>query len=107
MNVLPQLSLAMENIRIVVAPGQEAPGFPPGVTFSSVDKATINASGEIAFRAILSGTGIDSTNSRTMWVGMPDNLQLLAQEGQHAPGTAPDTVFQAFNPVSDGFDSTP
>ena len=98
---------AADHIRAVAMTGQQAPGFPTGVTFqlNNISIATINASGELTFVANLGGLGIDSLNNNTVWVGTPDNLQLLAQEGQPAPGTEPDTVFDAFTPLSDGFES--
>jgi hypothetical protein len=97
-------AFAVDHIRIVAMPGQQAPGFPTGVTFRFASSApTINGSGEIAFAAHLTGTGIDSTNQDTVWVGLPDSLQLLAQEGQPAPGTEADTVFDSFHNTTDGF----
>jgi hypothetical protein len=95
-----------DNIRIVATPGQQAPGFPVGVTFKGgFSNPTINASGMVAFRANLTGPGIDSNNSETIWVGTPDDLQLLAQEGQPAPGTEADTVFDGFACAADTFES--
>jgi len=108
-NVITPVTYAADHIRIVAMPGQQAPGFSTGVSFNNLADATINASGELTFVANLVGPGIvangTDSNNNTVWVGTPDNLQLLAQEGQPAPGTEPDTVFNAFTPVADGFES--
>ena len=101
------VGFAADQIRVVAMTGQQAPGFPEGVSFGFngilTTGATINASGELTFDANLTGLGIDQSNNNTVWVGTPENLQLLAQEGQPAPGTEPGTVFDAFNPVG-GFE---
>lgn len=72
---------AADHIRVVAMTGQQAPGFPTGVTFNlnNISIATINSSGELTFAANLEGSGIDQFNNNTVWVGTPDNLQLLAQ----------------------------
>lgn len=106
-SIFTSAAYAADHIRVVAMTGQQAPGFPTGVTFqiTSNSIATINASGELTFTANLGGVGIDQFNNNSVWVGTPENLQLLAQEGQPAPGTEPDTVFDAFTPIADGFES--
>jgi len=47
----------------------------------------LNDAGQIAFRAALAGTAVDSSNDYGMWAGAPGALQLIAREGNPAPGT--------------------
>jgi hypothetical protein len=43
---------------VVIRQGQQAPGAPPGVTLRSLGRVWINASGQIAFKADLTGPGV-------------------------------------------------
>jgi hypothetical protein len=67
----------------------------PGTSdfFTGFDKAAINNAGQLAFEAGLLGPGASSSNNQGIWTGLPGALQLLAREGDHAPGTATGVVF--------------
>jgi hypothetical protein len=45
------------------------------------------------FLAGLTGTGVTSANDFGVWVGAPGDVQLLARNGDPAPGTAPGVHF--------------
>jgi hypothetical protein len=79
---------AVVPVRTVALSGQQAPGAPDGVTFSSFDFAfSINASGRTAFTASLTGNGVDATNNRGVWSEGGGALALVARTGSPAPGT--------------------
>ncbi|HKQ48078.1 MAG TPA: choice-of-anchor tandem repeat NxxGxxAF-containing protein [Phycisphaerae bacterium] len=77
--------------------GNGAPGTPAGVVFSGgmQNWLMLNDAGQIVFRANLTGPGVDSSNDAGIWAGAPGALQLVAREGDTAPGTG--GVFDLFN----------
>ncbi|MGA3068127.1 MAG: choice-of-anchor tandem repeat NxxGxxAF-containing protein [Tepidisphaeraceae bacterium] len=80
----------------VVTEGQAAPGTPAGDTFSSFSSApavALSNSGQIAFAAILQGSGVNSGNELGIWAGSPGALSLVARSGEQAPGLASGTTF--------------
>jgi len=89
-------------LSLLARTGDQAPGAPLGVVFGefrnpvgSEVNLVINAAGEVAFFAILSGPDVASFNNSGIWG--PDasgNLSLLAREGETAPGTG--AVFAGF-----------
>ncbi len=88
------------ELSLVVRAGDDAPGFPPGVRYVSLSAPELNRKGQILFKAILTGTGIDSTNNQSLWIrDQHDQFQLLAREGEQAAGLSTGTLFS-------GFDST-
>jgi len=63
--------------------GSPAVGLPANVLFSSVGPPVLNASGQIAFWADVSGPGIGAANNRGLWAtGPAGRLKLLVAEGQ-------------------------
>ena len=57
----------------------------------------INDAGQVAFRANLAGSGVDSTNNQGIWSEGSGSLALVARTGSAAPG-APDGVNFGLNP---------
>ncbi len=70
------------------------PGTPSGVNFN-LDRGllilgslpVLNDAGQTAFNAILTGSGVDSTNSQGIWSEGSGSLAMVARSGSHAPGT--------------------
>ena len=65
----------------------------------------LNDAGQTAFRADLTGSGVDSTNNQGVWSEGSGSLSLVARTGSQAPG-APggvnfriDPAFELFSPV--------
>jgi hypothetical protein len=60
----------------------------PGTTalFRNFDRTTLNDLGQVAFRGVLTGAGINQGNNSAFWMGTPGNLQIIAREGDAAPG---------------------
>jgi hypothetical protein len=62
--------------------GSRAPLLPDGVVLSSYFGMTMNARGQIAFSARLSGSGVTPANDLALYATMPDgSLTLVAREG--------------------------
>ncbi len=77
-------------ISAVVVEDQVAPGT-GGKLFSSLGKTVdINDNGAIGFRATLSG------DRDSAWFGDADDLSLIAQRNDSAPGLADDVIFKSF-----------
>lgn len=78
------------TLRIVAREGDQAPGAPVGVTFqefgngpSSFSGPSLNAVGQMAFQAVLTGPGVDQTNDLGLWATDPaGQLRLVIREGQ-------------------------
>jgi hypothetical protein len=90
------------NLALVVRRGSHAPGTAAGVIFSNEHVTTfyepvLNDAGQTAFRAYLSGSGVDSTNNQGIWLGGADSLALVARSGEHAPGTPGGVEFGGFH----------
>lgn len=85
------------NVRSIVPLDNSAPGFPSGTTLeTTTSNASINSSGQTAFRAGLVGPGIDDSNNSSLWTESSGLLRLVAQEGSQAPGTPAGTNFTNF-----------
>ena len=80
--------LAQVPVTLVAREGDPAPGAGDGVVFENLFAPSINNANEVLFAAVLSGTGVASDNKDGIWTGPPGNLQLLARDGDPAPGLA-------------------
>jgi len=70
--------------RLIARQGDAAPGTAAGVSFGIPAPPLLNAAGQAAFEANLTGTGITQSNNRGIW----RDSSLIAREGDAAPGTA-------------------
>ncbi len=71
------------GVTIIAKPDDPAPGAGTGVLFSSIpgtvlsgDGIAANAAGQVAFEAVLKGTGVNLTNDRGLWA-LDGKFQLL------------------------------
>jgi hypothetical protein len=83
------------SLTLVVRKGSQAAGTPSGVNYLSFSPSypLLNDNGKIAFRAVLTGNGVDSTNNLGIWSQGSGELALVARTGSHAPGTTGDASF--------------
>lgn len=82
---------------LVAREGDPAPG--TSAIYSSFDSPVLNGAGETAFRAGLTGTGVDSTNDTGIFseaAGSVGSPGLVAREGDPAPGTSDGVNFSSF-----------
>jgi hypothetical protein len=126
LNVVAALSLTGASLsgiaqaaalRTVALSGQSAPGATEGVSYSSFDTyyfadayqavrgPVLNDAGRAAFRANLTGVGVNSTNNQGIWSEGSGNLALVARTGNQAPGLpdgvnfARNSALELFTPV--------
>lgn len=76
------------GLRLVTIVGDAAPGT-TGLTFRDFNHINLNALGQVAFDAVLDSG--DPASDHGIWLGLPDNLGLLAREGDPAPGVVSET----------------
>jgi len=83
------------------APGDPAPGLPPGYTFSQLNITDFNAPGQIAFTGVVTfNMNFDDQTEGIWWEnpgGAPGPLSLLAHEGDQVPGLDPGVLFDGLN----------
>jgi uncharacterized cupin superfamily protein len=84
------------GLELVVRSGSQAPGAANGVMFAGFVPPVINAAGQTAFQASLTGSGVDDTNSAGMWFGTVGQVELVARAGSQAPGTPSAATFDDF-----------
>jgi hypothetical protein len=86
------------SVRTVALSGQLAPGTASGVHYASfMDFPVLNAAGQTAFRAYLTGSGVDHTNDQGIWSEGSGALALVARSGGEAPGTASGVKYNTFS----------
>lgn len=77
------------SVQMLASRGAQVPGLPTGVNYAAFNEPpTINAQGDVAYRARLDGLGVDGTNQWTLWKSAGGVQQLLARQGEPAPGTS-------------------
>ncbi len=82
------------NVALLARAGNQAPGTPAGITFANqFGTPTINASGQNAFFAGLTGAGVDGLNNQGIWRGTPGSMALVVRNGNMAPGAGAGTAF--------------
>ena len=69
---------------LFVREGDAAPG--TSNTLSMLAAPLLNDAGDIAFRASLTGAGVDQTNDHGLWSNRSGMLELIARRGDAAPG---------------------
>jgi hypothetical protein len=79
------------DLMLVARRGEQAPDTPSGVNFAHLHYPSLNSAGQIAFRADLTGDGVDSTNGRGIWATDHEGaLQLIARTGEQLEVAADD-----------------
>ncbi len=86
-------------LSLVAREGEAAPGTAVGVSFSQFVTPALNAAGQTAFYAVLTGAGLDASNNYGIWSEGSGALSLVARAGSAAPGTPPGVTFSSL-----GFD---
>lgn len=72
--------------RVVLRPNQPAPGLPGLRIADGPVGVLILDSGLISFRRRLAGAGVGQANDNSIWIGPPNDYQLVIREGDPAPG---------------------
>ncbi len=103
MMVLAGPARAQVTIETIALSGWQAPDADLGVVFGGsgispgnfFGEPRINSSGQIIFKASLTGTGIDSSNDLGVFTGTSSTLSMVARQGDHAPDTDLGVVFSS------------
>ena len=97
------------DLALVTRRGDQAPDALSGVHFKDLDYPALNSSGQIAFRAELTGSGVGTANDRGIWAtDATGALHLIARAGDQlevSPGdfrTLSDINFSSASGNSDG-----
>lgn len=72
------------------------PGLPAGITFGSAGATGLNDNGQTVVSATLEGAGVVDANNQGIWSEGSGSLQLVAREGDSAPGTSAGVNFSKF-----------
>jgi hypothetical protein len=78
------------SLRLVARTGDPAPGMPTGVNFADMVFAgnpQLNAAGQTAFSADLTGIGVNGANGGSVWLEESGTFNSIVQTGHSAPGT--------------------
>jgi hypothetical protein len=108
-------SEGMGDLELVAREGSPAPGTPDGVVFRnfgfSEEALVLNAQGQVAFSAFVTGGGIDFGNDLGIWAtDLDGQLQLIAREGdtfEIAPGDSRTIQYLGFVAGSGNEDGLP
>ena len=79
--------------------GEPVPGV-AGATFYYFYPPGIDGAGNVLLTAWMVGPGIDYSNDGSLWYGPPGAIQMLAREGDQAPGMAPGVVYVDVTPLA-------
>lgn len=96
----------LNDLTLAVRGGDAVPGV-TGATFQTPSFLDFNDQGEVAFRNIIRGPGVDSDNANNtgIWMGPPDDLRLVARASDLAPGTGGEVFQNGFNAAIQGFNA--
>lgn len=86
---------------LIVRKGQAAPGVPSGALIASTARAQLNAGGQVAFQAHLTGTGVSSANNDALYLTDGVESILVVRKGDtfagSTIGSVANTIIGSFN----------
>jgi hypothetical protein len=85
------------TLALVAREGDHAPGTPIGVLYGTPSGQVLNNAGHTAFRASLTGSGVDISSDAGIWLDDSGSQMLVAREGDHAPGSPDGVTFTGFS----------
>lgn len=81
------------GFEIAVSRGDPVPGLGAGVEFDAFEHYEINDLGHLGFNARIDGPGVGHNDTAHLTEAPGAGIQLVAREGEHAPGTPSGVVF--------------
>ena len=84
------------DVTLVARQNDAVPNVGDGVNFDSFAGPSFNDNGVTAFSAAFSGTGIDFTNDRGIFINDEQGLRLLVQDGEAIPEIGNGATFASF-----------
>ncbi|BBO32810.1 hypothetical protein PLANPX_2422 [Lacipirellula parvula] len=73
-------------LQLVARKGDNAPGVPASVKYEALSPPALNDAGQVAYHAVLTGSGVTVANDRAIYAGSRTAPQLVARTGDAAPG---------------------
>jgi hypothetical protein len=86
--------------QILVRDGQAAPGMATGVVYHHINTTRADGAGHLAYRAVVAGPGVDSSNSDALFSTAGGTPHLVARLGQAVTGVGQTAHFSS---LSNGF----
>jgi len=83
-------------LQLAVRSGTQAAGLGAGVAFADFGDPAFNNARHLAFRGVLTGTGVDASNNESVWSNASGALSLVAREGDSAPDVPAGVLFGGF-----------
>lgn len=88
------------DLTLVMRGGEPVPGLTTETVLSNLGNPVMNAAGQVAFHAFLTGGGVGANQDEALFIEENGTVTLLAREGMQAPGEPPSVQFKALeNPV--------
>ncbi len=84
------------DLKLVARRGEAVQGAEPGVVYRFLGNPVFNDVGQAAFYNRLTGTGVNGANDHGISSEGSGSLQLIARDGDPAPGTNPQELFALF-----------
>jgi hypothetical protein len=75
--------------------GSQAPDLTAGVNYGYMSRAGLNDAGQMIFASLLSGSGVNSGNDRSVLSDVSGSLAVVAREGSQAPGLPSGVTFNS------------
>ena len=95
---------AQFSLETIYFANQPAPGTSEGTRFGFLPhppdefyEPRLNNQGQVVFGALLTGEDVTLSNDNGIWFGWPNQLHLIAREGDQAPETPSGTTFLALS----------
>jgi hypothetical protein len=85
------------EFELIAREGSPAAGIAAGTNHGSSHYAYLNGAGEATFVGTLTGPAVNLQNDSALWSQRGDSTELLAREGDHAPGTPAGVMFGDFS----------
>lgn len=86
------------NFSPIVREGDPAPGTSSGQSFLFGTNPLLDVDGRVLFQGRLQGSGIDDTNDLGIWLEDSGSTELVAREGDQAPGVPSGVTFANLAP---------
>jgi hypothetical protein len=93
------------SLEAVVLNNTPAPGLGNGVRFGKPGALVMSGAGDMAWASTFVGEAVTSSNDESLWSIRGGQLEIVAREGDQAPGLAEGVAFDSFlsTPLTEGF----
>lgn len=86
------------QLKLVAREGIPAPDLPGGLSLAHFNLLTLNSSGQVVIKGIMSGSDLTAANNTALWAQTMSGLKLVVRAGEPAPGSPTGVLFGAFSP---------